>query len=162
MDGISATPKVSSEKAPAAKRRGNVDNLRVAMGKGRPPGAANRTTRTLKEAILLAAQAAGGGGKDGLVKYLTTAAVKHPKAFLPLLGRVLPLDVTSSDGSARPVVAFYMPSNGRDDPAPGPAHAVIDVQAVDVTPALPAPDPDELPTSMDDAATAVAGPDIAI
>jgi hypothetical protein len=65
-------------------------------GKGRVKGVPNTTTKLLKEAILQAADKAGG--KDGLVGYLTTQAKKNPKAFLPLLGKVLPLQVTGEGG----------------------------------------------------------------
>lgn len=48
----------------------------------------------LKDAILQAAQNAGGG-KDGLVRYLTRQADENPGPFLALLGKVLPSDITS-------------------------------------------------------------------
>src|SRR5215217_3484224 len=60
-------------------------------GAGRPPGAQNKVTRVLKEAILLAAENAGGAG--GLVGYLTLQATESPNAFLALLGKVLPLQL---------------------------------------------------------------------
>ncbi len=60
-------------------------------GPGRKKGVPNKTTTQLKEALLEAATAAGG--KGGLVGYLTTQAMKNPTSFLPLLGKVLPLDV---------------------------------------------------------------------
>lgn len=60
-------------------------------GGGRPKGVPNRTTVVLKDALLLAAEKAGG--KAGLVGYLTTQAVENPSAFLPLLGKVLPLQI---------------------------------------------------------------------
>ncbi len=63
-----------------------------AAGKGRPKGAVNKTTRALKEAILLAAEQAGGS--EGLVGYLTEQARVTPTAFMTLLGKVLPLQVT--------------------------------------------------------------------
>jgi hypothetical protein len=58
-------------------------------GKGRKKGVPNKTTALLKDAILQAAMQAGGG-KDGLVAYLTEQAVKNPGPFLTLLGKVLP------------------------------------------------------------------------
>jgi hypothetical protein len=67
-----------------------------AAGKGRPKGAQNKTTKTLKEAILLAAEKVGadGEGKDGLVGYLVEVARSDVKAFAPLLGRLIPTEVT--------------------------------------------------------------------
>lgn len=71
-------------------------------GPGRPKGSPNKTTATLKEAIILAAEAVGqdGAGKDGLVGYLTHVAKTDVKAFTPLLGKVLPMQVTGEDGGA--------------------------------------------------------------
>lgn len=66
-------------------------------GPGRPKGSRNKVTATLKAAILEAAKSAGGGGEDGLVRYLTEQAQREPRAFLSLLGRVLPL--TNDDRS---------------------------------------------------------------
>jgi hypothetical protein len=53
-------------------------------GKGRPKGAANKVTRTLREMILGALDDAGGQA------YLAEQAHHNPAAFLTLLGRVLP------------------------------------------------------------------------
>jgi hypothetical protein len=71
----------------------------VRGGPGRAKGQPNRTTKMLKEALLIAANEAGGGGEDGLVKYLTACAMRYPTAFLPLLGRVLPLQIQDETGS---------------------------------------------------------------
>lgn len=66
---------------------------------GRPKGASNKTTRVLKEAILAAAGKHGydGQGTDGLEGYLFKVAEEDVKAFVGLLGRVLPLDVGNAD-----------------------------------------------------------------
>ena len=64
-------------------------------GPGRPKGSLNRHTGLLKDAILKAAQEAGGGGEDGTVNYLTQQARENPSAFMALLGKVLPADITS-------------------------------------------------------------------
>jgi hypothetical protein len=63
-------------------------------GKGRTRGVPNKVTALLKDAILLAATNAGG--KAGLVGYLKQQAIKNPQAFLSLLGRVLPLQVSAT------------------------------------------------------------------
>jgi hypothetical protein len=63
-------------------------------GKGRRRGVPNKVTALLKDSILVAATAAGG--KDGLVGYLKLQAIKNPQAFLSLLGRVLPLQVSAT------------------------------------------------------------------
>jgi hypothetical protein len=68
--------------------------------RGRPVGTPNKTTTTLKDAILLAAQNAGG--PSGLVGYLEAQAAQNPQAFLPLLGKVLPLQLSGEGGG--PVV----------------------------------------------------------
>lgn len=67
-------------------------------GKGRVKGVPNKTTALLKDAILQAAEQAGG--KDGMIGYLKTQAIDNPQSFLPLLGKVLPLQVTGPDGGA--------------------------------------------------------------
>src|SRR5436305_7040658 len=62
---------------------------------GRQKGVPNKTTALLKDAILMAATAAGG--EEGLVAYLTEQAVKRPAPFLVLLGKVLPTQTQQSD-----------------------------------------------------------------
>ena len=73
---------------------------------GRPKGSVNKTTATLKEAILKAAEDVGqdGNGKDGLTGYLKHVASTDVKAFSSLLGKVLPMQVTGEDGGAIQVV----------------------------------------------------------
>jgi hypothetical protein len=60
---------------------------------GRKKGTPNKVTGDLRAMILGALSDAGG--QD----YLTKQAKKNPKAFLALLGRCLPKDITNSDGS---------------------------------------------------------------
>jgi hypothetical protein len=57
-------------------------------GKGRKKGVPNKVTGELKSMILKALDEAGG------VEYLKTQAKKSPNAFLALIGRVLPLQVS--------------------------------------------------------------------
>ncbi len=73
-------------------------------GKGRVKGTPNKTTKTLKEAILAAAEACGedGKGKGKLVGYLTGLARRDDKAFAALLGKVLPMTI-AGDPSGAPV-----------------------------------------------------------
>lgn len=69
-----------------------------AAGKGRPKGATNKMTRTIKAAIEEAFTKAGGA------EYLARMAEEQPTAFMTLLGKVLPtqLDVSNPDGSLAP------------------------------------------------------------
>ena len=80
---------------PAVKRPPNA-------GKGRVKGVPNKTTKSLREAILIAAEKSGGdqSGKDGLIGYLKRVADEDVKAFAGLLGKVLPLQVTGEGGGA--------------------------------------------------------------
>lgn len=65
-------------------------------GAGRPKGAVAPTTKLLRDAVLQAGEDAGG--KGGLVGYLTEQARENPNAFMGLLGKVLPLQVSGEDG----------------------------------------------------------------
>lgn len=67
-------------------------NIGSKASPGRPKGSPNKTTALLKDAILMAAEAAGG--KEGLVGYLTAQATAEPVAFMGMLGKVLPLQIT--------------------------------------------------------------------
>ena len=64
---------------------------------GRSRGTPNKLTKALRDAILLAAEKAGGEG--GLVGYLTLQAHENPRAFLCLLGKVLPLQVAGDESA---------------------------------------------------------------
>lgn len=59
-------------------------------GPGRPPGASNKITRDIREAILKAFEDAGGAA------YLKTVARDNPQVFCALLGKVLPTQVEGS------------------------------------------------------------------
>jgi hypothetical protein len=65
---------------------------------GRKKGTPNKTTALLKDAILTAAQLAGGGD-DGLVNYLKTQASANPGPFMALLGKVLPMQIVGDPDS---------------------------------------------------------------
>lgn len=61
-------------------------------GPGRPKGSANHENKQLREMIL------GALNENGGIAYLSEQAKLQPKAFLSLLGRVLPLQVTGEGG----------------------------------------------------------------
>jgi hypothetical protein len=70
-------------------------------GKGRVKGVPNKTTALLREAILMAAESAGG--KEGLIGYLKAQArKKNAGPFLALLGKVLPTQVTGDPENPLP------------------------------------------------------------
>ena len=65
---------------------------------GRKPGVQNRITTDLKNMILSALEKAGG--KGGGEAYLEKQAKDNPVAFMSLVGKVLPLQVTGEGGGA--------------------------------------------------------------
>jgi hypothetical protein len=97
-------------------------------GAGRPSGAPNRFPQELKQAMLDAASEVGeineepildrdgnptgmtrltATGKDGLKGYLKWAAVHRANAFLPQLGRIMPIQVNAiTKTETRPVVRY--------------------------------------------------------
>jgi hypothetical protein len=56
----------------------------------------NKSTALLKDAILKAADKAGG--QAGMVGYLEEQAEKNPGPFMALLGKVLPMQLANNDG----------------------------------------------------------------
>jgi hypothetical protein len=78
------------------------ESLRIGEGKpgpGRPKGVPNKVNGLLRDMILQALEGAGG------VEYLQQQADSNPNAFLSLIGRVLPLQV-SGDGGGPVKVSF--------------------------------------------------------
>ena len=67
-------------------------------GPGRPKGSSNKTTADVKAMVLEALKHAGGA------EYLCMQAYDNPKAFLALVGRVLPLQVGGDPNN--PLVAI--------------------------------------------------------
>lgn len=67
-------------------------------GPGRPKGQPNKTTALLKDAILRAAELAGGeatvDSPGGMVAYLKKQAAENPGPFMALLGKVLPTQIS--------------------------------------------------------------------
>jgi hypothetical protein len=61
-------------------------------GAGRPKGSLDKGNAVLREMILEALEKSGG------VDYLVEKAESHPQAFMGLIGKVLPLQVTGEEG----------------------------------------------------------------
>lgn len=79
----------------ARANKKTTDNGKIGAGKpgpGRPKGASNKLTGDVKAMILGALEAKGGQ------KYLEVQASKNPTAFLTLVGKVLPREVTGANG----------------------------------------------------------------
>lgn len=75
-----------SGQSPVVKKSGGI-GCRGKPGPGRPKGMPNKVTAALKDMILGALSDAGGQ------TYLLKQARQEPKAFLALLGRVLPQEI---------------------------------------------------------------------
>ena len=75
---------------------------------GRPQGAPNKTTRALKEAIILAAELSKHSETRDLVGYLQYLADNRPELFVPLLGKLLPLQVRAKNEGGGPVAIRSM------------------------------------------------------
>ena len=65
----------------------------IAKSGGRAKGTPNKLNRDIKEMVLTALNNAGGA------EYLTQRAFDCPTAFLALVGRVLPMQVTGANGN---------------------------------------------------------------
>lgn len=71
----------------------------IGAGPGRPKGIPNKTTTQVKEMILAALDQAGG------ISYLVEQAEKNPQAFLTLVGKVLPLQVTGGGENGEHIIS---------------------------------------------------------
>ena len=80
---------------------------------GRKKGSTNKITALLKDAILKAAEKAGG--KEGLVGYLRTQALKQPGPFMALLGKVLPMQIANDGDDALKVTVIERVIVGPED-----------------------------------------------
>ena len=91
-------------------------------GQGRPKGVPNRDNRDIREMIVGALCAVGG------TNYLARQAEQNPVAFMSLIGRVLPLQVSGEGGGAL-IVDFRW----QDEPSPAPPSSMPydDVSSLD-------------------------------
>ncbi len=65
-----------------------MENKPPAAGRGRPKGSPNKVQAAVKEMVIQALSDAGG------IEYLVTQSRDNPTAFLSLVGKVLPLQVS--------------------------------------------------------------------
>ena len=63
-------------------------------GAGRKPGSRNLTSQKLKEIVFEALQQQDGGA----IGYLRKQAIQEPRAFMALIGKLLPTQITGEDG----------------------------------------------------------------
>ena len=63
-------------------------------GAGRPKGSIDKGNAAIRELIAMALDELGG------VEYLKSTAMSHPAAFLSLIGKTMPLQVTGDNGGA--------------------------------------------------------------
>jgi hypothetical protein len=73
---------------------------------GRKKGTPNKHTASIKAMIVQALDEVGG------VSYLVNMAEEHPAVFCTLIGKVLPMNVTSEDGSMTPRVIKVVAASG--------------------------------------------------
>lgn len=67
-------------------------------GAGRPKGSLDKGNAAIREMIVEALHGVGG------VQYLQTVAASHPAAFLSLIGKVMPTQITGADGDDLKIV----------------------------------------------------------
>jgi len=73
---------------------------------GRQKGSLNKTTALVKDMVIQALDEAGG------VDYLARVAKENPAAFCTLIGKVLPMNHTSEDGSMSPRIIKVVAKSG--------------------------------------------------
>jgi hypothetical protein len=75
---------------------------------GRQKGTLNKISALLKDAVLEAADTAGG--KEGLVGYLRLQARENPVAFMGLLGKLVPSQIAAEVTQGVAYVSEYWDS----------------------------------------------------
>ena len=76
-------------------------NPNLKAGPGRPKGSKNKATQAIKDMVLGALEAKGGQ------EYMERQADENPNAFMSLIAKILPTQVTGDDGGPVLVDAKY-------------------------------------------------------
>ena len=76
-------------------------NPNLKAGPGRPRGSKNKATQAIKDMVLGALEAKGGQ------EYMERQADENPNAFMSLIAKILPTQVTGDDGGPVQVDAKY-------------------------------------------------------
>ena len=91
-----------------AKKPGSPMHVKGAAKRGgRKPGQVNKVPKLLKECLMIAAELEGSNekGKDGLTGFLRKMAREDLRSFAQLLGRIIPLQI-STKGDIRVEVVY--------------------------------------------------------
>jgi hypothetical protein len=91
-------PRIRAKASGNPRPRGNPNIVDVGFKKGdgrsgRPLGVPNKISRTLRDALIYVAEHSKWSKDGTLESYCTTLADKFPKAYGPLLARLLPLTI---------------------------------------------------------------------
>jgi hypothetical protein len=89
---------------------------------GRQKGTPNKADATIKEMVIKALHHAGG------VDYLARQAEQNPVAFMGLVGRVLPLQVTGESGGPVHITFEWAPATPVDTSAITPTLEATDLE----------------------------------
>ena len=76
-------------------------NPNLKAGPGRPKGSKNKATQAIKDMVLGALEAKGGQ------EYMERQADENPNAFMSLVAKILPTQVTGDDAGPVQVDAKY-------------------------------------------------------
>jgi hypothetical protein len=90
--------------ATGKKKRGNPAFVKSAHPTGRSAGTPNKVSRAFKDAIIYAAEHSADSGDGTLEGYLLDLADNHKALFVPLLGRLLPLQINARTQQTTKVV----------------------------------------------------------
>ena len=86
-------------------------------GPGRPKGSCNKFTGDLRKAILAATDSYidEETGKQGVVVWLESMRDDYPKAFMQMVARLIPLQVTGSEDAGSTPIKIVISAATADD-----------------------------------------------